>query len=51
MNWKRCRRKQLYPNLRYNHGIYLEELRIAVKNLWQDSWSPGLNMGYVKQEC
>jgi hypothetical protein len=33
MNWKRHGRKQLYPNLRYNPGIYLEELRIAMKNL------------------
>jgi hypothetical protein len=30
MNWKRHGKKKLYHNLRYNLGIYIEELRIAI---------------------
>jgi hypothetical protein len=33
MNWKGCRRKRLWPDLRYCPGICLDGLRITAKNL------------------
>jgi hypothetical protein len=33
MNWKGCRRKRSWPNLRYYSGIYLYGLKKPTKNL------------------
>jgi hypothetical protein len=33
MNWKECRRKQLWPNFRYYASICLEELRKTIKHV------------------
>jgi hypothetical protein len=36
MYWKKCGRKQSWPDLRYYFGIFLEELKRTMKNLSQD---------------
>jgi hypothetical protein len=53
MNWKRCRRKRPWPNLRYSPVICLEGLRKNTKNLSQDSRCPGrdLNLGPPEYEA
>jgi hypothetical protein len=47
MNWKRFGKNRSWPDLRYNPGIFLEELRKATRNFSQDSRSLGrdLNTG------
>jgi hypothetical protein len=45
MNWKLCERKRSWPNLWYDRGICLAELRKTTKNLRQDCQSSGLNPG------
>jgi hypothetical protein len=44
MNWKGCGRKRSCPNKRYYPGICLEELRKTMKDLSQDSRSPGRDL-------
>jgi hypothetical protein len=53
MNWKRCGRKRWSHNLRYNPGIFLEELGKNTKSLAHDSPSPGrdLNPGPPEYEA
>jgi hypothetical protein len=53
MNWKGCGRKRSWLNLRYYPGICVEGLRKTMKNLSQDSRSPGrdLNPGHPEYEA
>jgi hypothetical protein len=41
MNWKGCRRKLSWPNVRHYTSICPEGLRKTTKKLSQDSWSLG----------
>jgi hypothetical protein len=41
MNWRGCGRKRSCPNFKYYTGICLEGLTKTMKNLSQDSRSPG----------
>jgi hypothetical protein len=53
MNWEGCGRKRSWTNSRYYPGICLEGLRKTMKNLSQDSRSPGrdLNPGPLEYEA
>jgi hypothetical protein len=44
MNWKGCRRKKSWPNLRYYLDICLERLWKSMKNLRHDRWSSGQDL-------
>jgi hypothetical protein len=48
-----CGRKRSWPNYRYYPGICLEGLRTIMKNIRQDSRSPGqdLNPGLPEYEA
>jgi hypothetical protein len=50
MTWKGCRRKQLWPNLRYDPSIYLEGLRKTMENISQDSQSSRQDMNLSHPE-
>jgi hypothetical protein len=52
-NRKGCGRKRLWPNLRYYPGIFVDGLKKTMKNLSQNSWSPGrdLNLGPLEYEA
>jgi hypothetical protein len=41
---ERCGRKQLWPNLRYYPGIFVEGLRKTTNILSQGIWSPGQDL-------
>jgi hypothetical protein len=49
MVWKECGRKRLWPNLRYYARICLEGLRKTMKELSQDSPSPGQDLN--SEDC
>jgi hypothetical protein len=56
MNWKECRRKWFWPNLRYYPGICLEWLRKTTKKPQtgvSQSWGPDMKPGPLntKHEC
>jgi hypothetical protein len=53
MNWKGCGRKRSWSNLRYYPRIWLDRTRKTIKNLSQDSRSPGrdLNPGPPEYEA
>jgi hypothetical protein len=53
MNWKGSGRKWSWPNLKYYPYNCLEGLRKTMKNLSQDSRSPGqdLNPGHPEYEA
>jgi hypothetical protein len=44
MNWKGRTSKRSWPNISTNPGIFLEQVKKTMKNLIQDSRSPGLDL-------
>jgi hypothetical protein len=50
MTWKGCRRKWSRPNLRYYPSTCLKEWRKTLRNLSQDSQSPGWDLNLEPPE-
>jgi hypothetical protein len=51
MKWKGCGWEWLWPNLKYDHDIFIERLRKAMHNLSQDIQSLGQYLNPGSPEC
>jgi len=51
VKWKRCRRKQLWSNLKYYFSICLEGMRKTMRNPCQNTLSPGQDLNLGSEFC